>query len=169
MDWVSFDEIKNKITLRMAVERYGIPLRKNGSQGLRGKCPLPTHQSKESKESFIVTFNKGTGGAWSCHSDSCAASRGGKRGGNVLDFVAAMERCSIREAAIKLQAWFLVSAAGRPPEPDGKEPDAATAAGKEPKRELVSGKGSGAGETEPNKPLGFALPLRRVKSWRSVI
>ena len=44
MDWVSFDEIKNKITLRMAVERYGIPLRKNGSQGLRGKCPLPTHQ-----------------------------------------------------------------------------------------------------------------------------
>jgi DNA primase len=27
-------------------------------------------------------------------------------GGNVLDFVAAMEGCSIREAALKLQAWF---------------------------------------------------------------
>lgn len=155
MDWVSFDEIKSKVTLRMAIERYGIPLRKNGSQGLRGRCPLPSHRSKESKESFIVTFNKGTGGAWSCHSDSCAATRGGKRGGNVLDFVAAMERCSVRDAAIRLQEWFLVPAPGRPPEADGKEPVATDVAGKEP--ELVSEKESGTGETEPNKPLGFAL------------
>jgi DNA primase len=43
---------------------------------------------------------------WVCHSDSCVAVRGGRVGGNVLDFVAAMENCSIREAALKLQEWF---------------------------------------------------------------
>jgi len=157
MDWVSFDEIKEKVTLRMALEHYGIPLRKAGSHILRGKCPLPAHQSKESKESFIATLNKGTGGAWSCHSDSCAATRGGKRGGNVLDFVAAMERCTIRDAAIKLQTWFLVPAAGNPSAQDGKGPRAETSAGKGQEAQLVSEKTEGAGETEQNKPLSFTL------------
>ncbi len=48
--------------------------------------------------------------AWACHSGSCVASRGGRTGGNVLDFVAAMERCSVRDAALKLQEWFAVAA-----------------------------------------------------------
>ncbi len=30
--------------------------------------------------------------------------RGAK--GNVLDFVAAMEKCSVRDAGLKLQSWF---------------------------------------------------------------
>ena len=32
-----------------------------------------------------------------------------RSGGNVFDFVAAMERCSIRDAALKLQEWFIVA------------------------------------------------------------
>ena len=44
-------------------------------------------------------------------------------GGNVLDFVAAMEQCSVRDAAIKLQMWFLVPAAGGSPKLAGKEPE----------------------------------------------
>src|SRR5713226_5284286 len=102
MDWVNFDEIKKTVSLQMVIERYGIPLRRVGPNTLRGKCPLPSHSSKDSKESFIATLNKGSGGAWSCHSNSCAAARQGKKGGNVLDLVAAVEGCSIREAAIKL-------------------------------------------------------------------
>ena len=39
------------------------------------------------------------------HCFACQAS------GNVLDFVAAIERCSIREAALRLQQWFGVSTA----------------------------------------------------------
>lgn len=150
MDWVNFDEIKKTVTLGMVIEHYGWRLRKAGSHVLRGKCPLPSHSSQESKESFIATLNKGAGGAWSCHSNSCAASRGGRKGGNVLDLVAVVEGCSIRDAAIKLQTWFLVPAAGQP-EPASK-PDAA---------QLVSREESRAGETadrnEANKPLTFTL------------
>jgi DNA primase len=43
---------------------------------------------------------------WICHSQSCVAARGGQAGGNVLDFVAAMEQCSIVEAARRLGARF---------------------------------------------------------------
>jgi DNA primase len=157
MDWASFDEIKRTVTLAMVIERYGWKLRKGGVEVLRGKCPLPSHSSQESKESFIATLNKGTGGAWSCHSNSCAAARGGRRGGNVLDLVAAVENCSVREAAIKLQIWFLVPVAGQPRDPAGKEPRAEKSAGREPAEELISKKTDAAGERETNQPLSFAL------------
>src|ERR1017187_5166239 len=153
MDWVSFEEIKRLVSLQMVIDRYAWPLRKGGVNVLRGKCPLPTHGSDKSKESFIATLDKGIGGAWSCHSNSCAAARGGKKGGNVLDLVAAMEKCSIRDAAIKLQTWFLVEAAGKEHEPAAQQ----ISAPPEPEQKLVSGKNEAAGESEPNKPLGFTL------------
>jgi len=70
MDWVSFDEIKKTVTLQMAIERYGIPLRRVNTNTLRGKCPLPSHGSETSKESFTATLTKGIGGAWACQSQS---------------------------------------------------------------------------------------------------
>jgi DNA primase len=156
MDWVSFDEIKKTVTLQMAIEHYGIPLRRVNANTLRGKCPLPMHGSEKSKESFTATLSKGVGGAWACQSQSCIKSRG-RVGGNVLDFVAAMEQCSVRDAAIKLQLWFLVPAAGEPREPVGKEPHAEISAGKEPEPQPVQENNNGAGENESNKPLTFTL------------
>ena len=157
MDWVSFDEIKKMVTLQMAIEHYGIPLRHVNAATLRGMCPLPTHGSEKSKESFTATLTKGVGGAWACQSQSCIKARG-RVGGNVLDFVAAMERCSVRDAAIKLQTWFLVPAAGNGSKLVGKEPHAKSFAGKEPAQEPVSKKeNSGRGESESNKPLTFTL------------
>jgi len=156
MDWVSFDEIKKRVTLEMAITRYGIPLRRLNATTLRGKCPLPTHHSESSTESFTATLNKGIGGAWACQSKSCAKARG-RVGGNVLDFVAAMEQCSVRDAAIKLQTWFLVPAAGGSHELVGKEPDAEISAGKEPEPQRVQEKHNGAVENESNKPLTFTL------------
>ncbi|HTR35819.1 MAG TPA: toprim domain-containing protein [Bryobacteraceae bacterium] len=157
MDWVSFDEIKKTVSLQMVLERYGIPLRKVGPGTLRGKCPLPMHRSETSKESFTATLTKGTGGAWACQSQSCIKARG-RVGGNVLDFVAAMEQCSVRDAAIKLQMWFLVPMAGNGMAAVSKEPPAATSAGKEPEHDLVSKKeNDGGGESESNKPLSFTL------------
>src|SRR5665213_717263 len=155
MDWVSFDEIKKTVTLQMAIEHYGIPLRRTNANTLRGKCPLPTHGSETSNESFTATLNKGVGGAWACQSKSCIKTRG-RVGGNVLDFVAAMEQCSVRDAAIKLQLWFLVPAAGETPGPIGKEPHAESSAGKEPERQLPT-LDNGAEESESNKPLTFTL------------
>jgi DNA primase len=158
MDWVSFDEIKKTVSLQMAIDHYGIPLRRVGPDTLRGKCPLPSHNSKTSTESFTATLSKGVGGAWACQSQSCIKSRG-RVGGNVLDFVAAMEKCSVRDAAIKLQTWFLVPAAGGSPRPVGKEPRADISAGKEPEDALVSKKNDQevVGESEFNTPLSFTL------------
>ncbi len=157
MDWVSFDEIKRTVSLEMALDHYGIRLRHAGPNALRGKCPLPMHASKTSTESFTATLSKGVGGVWACQSQSCIKSRG-RVGGNVLDFVAAMENCSIRDAAIKLQTWFLVPAVGKPSRPVGKEPRPKLFAGKEPESELISNeKNDPAGESKSNKPLSFML------------
>jgi DNA primase len=156
MDWVSFDEIKKVVTLEMAIEHYGIPLRRVKPNTLRGKCPLPTHGSETSNESFTATLTKGVGGAWACQSRTCIKERG-RIGGNVLDFVAAMEQCSVRDAAIKLQMWFLVPAAGGSSELVGKEPVAEISAGKEPDRQHTPEKNDGVGESESNKPLTFTL------------
>src|SRR5437588_345813 len=104
-EWVSFDEVKKAVTLEAALSRYGIQLKRLNATTLRGRCPLPTHTSEKSRESFTVTLNKGISGVWACQSNSCVAARAGHKGGNVLDFVAAMESCSVREAAAKLQTW----------------------------------------------------------------
>jgi hypothetical protein len=40
---------------------------------------------------------------WACHSASCCEGRHGQVGGNVLDLVAWLEACSIRQAALRLQ------------------------------------------------------------------
>src|SRR5438105_4508495 len=101
--WVDFRAVKASISMEMALANNGLSLRRVHSQYLRGRCPLPTHHSKSSTQSFFVNTEKSV---WACHSDSCVAVRGGRVGGNVLDFVAAMENCSIQEAALKLQAWF---------------------------------------------------------------
>jgi DNA primase len=93
--------------MEMVLANYGIHLHRLDDAYLRGRCPLPSHTSKGSRESFIVNTKKN---AWACHSASCVAARGGRLGGNVLDFVAAMEGCAIREAAVKLQDGHFVTA-----------------------------------------------------------
>lgn len=106
--WVSFDEVKKAVSLEMVLARYGITLRRVNKSSFRGRCPLPTHGSDDSKNSFGAHAGKN---AWACQSRSCISARGGRRGGNVLDFVAVMERCSIRDAALKLYEWFLADGA----------------------------------------------------------
>jgi len=97
--WISFSAIKNAVTMQHTLTRYGIFLKAAGLDALRGQCPLPTHES-DSVHSFSVDTRRNI---WACHSESCIRNRGGRIGGNVLDFVALMERCSIREAALLLQ------------------------------------------------------------------
>jgi len=105
-EWVDFHAVKQAVSMEMVLAHYGVALRPVFGNRLRGRCPLPTHLSKESSQSFAVETNKN---AWACQSDSCVAARSGRVGGNVLDFVAVMENCSVREAALKLQRWFTLS------------------------------------------------------------
>ncbi len=136
--WVSFQAIKQAVSMEMALANYGVMLHRVDRWYLRGRCPLPTHRSGGSAQSFTVNTEKN---AWACHSDSCAASRGGL-GGNVLDFVAWMENCSIREAALRLQHWFGLSTAPavRPAAPS-----------------LVAIESDAPGPLEDNPPLPFTL------------
>jgi DNA primase len=106
------------VAIERVVTHYGIHLRRVGRTELRGRCPLSTHSSSRSRDSFAVNVARNV---WSCRSLSCMQARGGRPGGNVLDFVALMERCSIREAALRLQQWsgaaperFIVPPEARP-------------------------------------------------------
>lgn len=122
--WVDFKAVKNAVSMEAVLARYGVKVCRANKDHVRGKCPLPTHTSAASKLSFVVNTAKNV---WSCKSASCVAAREGKTGGNVLDFVAGMERCSIREAAEKLAAWFGVRAdlAATPTATVGQPPQAA--------------------------------------------
>jgi DNA primase len=99
-EWVDFKGVKAKASLETVLSHYDVRLRRVGAGAFRGRCPLPTHSSARSNDSFSVSF---TLNVWSCQSASCIAARSGRVGGNVLDFIAEMERCSVREAAVRLQ------------------------------------------------------------------
>jgi len=149
--FVDFRIIKQQVTMQAVLDHYRIELRRSNQTSLRGRCPLPTHSSETSNESFGVQLNKNI---WACQSSSCAASRQGKKGGNVIDFVSVMENCSIRDAALKLNDWFM-----RPP---GRVAEAPGSAGQGREAEqtgklVAERKTSEPSRDQVNKPLLFTL------------
>jgi hypothetical protein len=127
-----FKSLKQHIRIDHVLARYGVKLRPSGPHTLCGPCPLPTHSSPQSRESFSVNLSLQV---WSCHSASCTAARGGRVGGHVIDLVMVMERCGLRQAGLRLQDWF----SGRPSTPALVRP-------------VIS-----SSSNPPNRPLGFAL------------
>lgn len=96
-EWVDFKVIKETVNMQMVLDHYGIKgLRKFGEE-LRGPCPI--HKGPQGSKNFTVNVRKN---AFKCFLDGCESR------GNVLDFVAAMEVCSVRDAALKLQEWFKI-------------------------------------------------------------
>jgi len=99
-NWVDFKAVKSAVTMRMVLDRYQVNwLRKKGEE-LQGRCPI--HQG-EGQDTFHISLAKNAFHCFSC-----------KARGNVLDFVAAMENCTVREAALKLRQWFSIAAARSP-------------------------------------------------------
>lgn len=143
--FVDFKVVKERVSMESVLGHYNIRLRRVNQNSLRGLCPLPTHSSEKSKESFGVQTEKNI---WACQSNTCVAARQGKRGGNVLDFVALMESCSIRDAAFKLHDWFLANAPAQQ-SATGKGSEDKVVAEKEVEQVAVAG--------EANKPLSFSL------------
>jgi DNA primase len=86
----------------MVLRHYQVPGLRRRHDQLAGRCPI--HRGKRD-DSFRASLSQNA-----FHCFACQAS------GNVLDFVAALERCSIREAALRLQQWFGVSGPVAPPE-----------------------------------------------------
>lgn len=107
-EWVDFKTVKAAVTMQMVLDHYGINGLKRVGNDLRGKCPI--HKGTGNDKHLSVNLNKN---AFKCFSANCGAR------GNVLDFVAAMENCSIRDAALKLQGWFKIGESGpRSPQED---------------------------------------------------
>lgn len=158
-DWVDFKEVKAAVTMEMSLEHYDINLRRTNNTYLRGNCPFPTHSGQATKNSFTVNRDKNV---WACQSASCVSGRGGRKGGNVLDFVAVMEDCSIRDAALKLQDWFNVEASNERPsdyKPGNgrkKQPGELVAEKKDEKEEPETN-GEDPESGSPNEPLKFTL------------
>jgi len=86
--WMDFRALKHSIGMEAVLQHYGIRLKRVHRYYLRGRCPLPTHCSEQSRESFGVHIGNNV---WACHSASCCQARQGKVGGTVLDLVAYME------------------------------------------------------------------------------
>lgn len=98
--WVDFSAVKRAVSLEAVVRHYQIPgLHRHGNQ-LQGCCPI--HHGRRD-DSFRAHLTRNVFQCFACHAR-----------GNVLDFVATMEQCSIREAALRLQQWFGVNPSGLP-------------------------------------------------------
>ena len=125
-DWVSFSEVKKRVKLDRVLRSYGVDwLRPSGEQQYRGRCPI--HQG-QGTEAFHAHLGRNV-----FHCFACGA------GGNVLDFVVAMEGCSMRDAALRVQE---------------SQDGAGVAWASEPERSKLVTKERGI-----NPPLGFSLDL----------
>jgi DNA primase len=87
---LDFKSIKRGVKLEPVLRHYHVTLRRSGKDQYRGCCPI--HRG-DGQDAFHVNLARNI-----FHCFACGA------GGTVLDFVAAMERCSLVEAALKLQA-----------------------------------------------------------------
>jgi len=87
---LDFKSIKRGVALESVLRHYQVKLRRSGKDQYRGCCPI--HRG-DGGDAFHVNLARNI-----FHCFSCGA------GGTVLDFIAAMEGCSLFEAAQKLQA-----------------------------------------------------------------
>jgi len=110
--WIEFTSIKQAVPLMRVLERYRIGgLRRSGKDQWRGRCPL---HGGEGQDTFHVNAARQL-----FHCFSCGA------GGTVLDLVAAIEHCGVREAAQKLViGWNLPAMDSRPPRASSRQPTA---------------------------------------------
>src|SRR6266478_8053879 len=94
-NWVDFKAVKAAVSMETILGRYGVNWLRKSDDELRGRCPI--HQG-EGQSTFHVNLSKNVFNCFSC-----------KARGNVLDFVAAMEKCTVRDAGLKLTQWFSIS------------------------------------------------------------
>src|SRR5262245_48046419 len=91
-NWLDFRSIKREATLKAVLQHYGVNLRRSGKDQYRGRCPI---HCGEGVEAFHANVARNI-----FHCFACGA------GGTVLDFVAAMQRCSLYEAGEKLKTMI---------------------------------------------------------------
>jgi hypothetical protein len=93
---LDFKSIKRAVKLESVLRHYHVELRRSGKDQYRGCCPI--HRG-DGSDAFHVNLARNV-----FHCFACGA------GGTVLDFVAAMEGCSLFDAAQRLQSMKCTSA-----------------------------------------------------------
>jgi hypothetical protein len=127
-EWVDFKAVKAAVTIEMVLDHYGVTNLKRVGGELRGPCPI--HRGTKSSKHLSVNPAKG---AFRCFASSCGAR------GNVLDFVAVMETCSVRDAALKLADWFKVGESQPAPDTSNALEEEAEPVGLFPLRGIYKG------------------------------
>lgn len=98
--WLDFQSIKRAANLESVLRHYRVELRRSGKDQYRGPCPI--HRGK-GRDAFHANMARNV-----FHCFACGA------GGTVLDLVAAIERCSLYEAAEKLKTMTSFFGPSRP-------------------------------------------------------
>ena len=92
--FVDFRAVKAAITMEQLLGHYHILDQfKRTGDSLNGPCPI--HKGSNPTQFRVST----TKNLWNCFSDC-------EHGGNTLDFITKMEKCSIHAAALKAIEWF---------------------------------------------------------------
>jgi len=153
MPFLDFRAIKSKVSIGDVLDHYDLRSKlKQSGEVFTGQCPI---HGGDRSDSFRVSLAK------NCfHCFSCRAH------GNQLDFVVAMEKCSVKEAAQRLVEWFgLTEASQGPNQSTGSRPTQMAKPNvvrpDPPIRESDGGRNSPVRRpravSEINKPLGFSL------------
>ena len=157
--WVNFAEIRERVSLEDVLLRYYKVegLKRDGNK-LIGPCPV---HGGDSPRAFHADLEKNV---WHCFSQC-------QKGGNQLDLVAAKEGISIRDAALRLQEFFLGDVTPPPsspstakPSPPAKVPSTpttgATTTPARNKTALVAAPAAPDEERVANPPLDLKLDLK---------
>jgi DNA primase len=146
--FVDFKAIKAAITVEQVLERYGLSDRfKKSGDSLSGPCPI---HGGSNPTQFRISISKNI---WNCFSEC-------KQGGNVLDFIAKMEKVSIHAAALKAIEWFgldpeaMKASSEKNEERPSEAPRDKTASAPKPTAKQPAPKDENG---TPNKPLKFRL------------
>src|SRR5579875_97828 len=99
-NWLDFRLIKREADLESVLRHYGVELRRSGKDQYRGRCPI--HRG-EGRDAFHANTARNVFYCFACGA-----------GGTVLDFIADMERCSLYEAAEKLETMISSFGLSRP-------------------------------------------------------
>ena len=145
--FVDFRAVKAAITMEQLLGHYNILDQfKRTGDSLNGPCPI--HKGSNPTQFRVST----TKNIWNCFSDC-------EHGGNALDFICKMEKCSIHAAALKAIEWFnldpeAMTASDNKAEP--AEPKTSAPAAKPAARSTAAPKATPESNV-PNTPLKFRL------------
>ena len=146
--FVDFKSVKAAITMEQVLKHYGLTEQfKRSGDSLSGPCPI---HGGSNPTQFRVSISKNI---WNCFSEC-------KHGGNVLDFIAKMEKVSIHAAALKAIDWFQLDPDAMKGDAENGERDVSetprleNARVSKPTEKKPEAKEE---DTTPNKPLKFRL------------